>query len=464
MENLSGSRKYERHEWSLNLTSQIKEWIDLSKDINALARLKDEAEKAKMQLSQSESVDITIPYICVWPDNQPRNLQESISKAQFEKMIDYIVDRTIWPVHQALKDAWKSPSDIDEVILVWWSTRIPLVQKKISDVFGKEAKATVNPDEAVALWASVQWGIIRWNVTDILLLDVTPLSLWVEVEWSMVDFVIPKNTTIPVKKSKVYTTAVNNQPAVTIHVVQWERTMASDNKSLGQFNLDWIPPAARWIPQIEVTFDMDANGMLHVSAKDKTTSKEQKVTIQWATNITDDEIQKMQDEAEKFADDDKKKKELIEAKNNYESLAYSLEKAVTEHKDKIEEEDKKKIEEYVADANKVKENPDITKEEIDKKHNELNTFATGFYQKIQQWAGFGWWQGPDFSWAAWPAPDAWATWPEWSENTWEGTVQWEVVEGEAEVIDADEKKEEESKEKPEEKDEKKDSKKDEKKD
>ena len=380
--------------WGADIDARIVNWlieqfkakenIDLSKDVNALARLKDEAEKAKIQLSQSESVEITIPYICMWPDNQPRNLQETLTRAHFESMIEDLIDRTIQPFHQALKDAKKTPDQIDEVILVWWSTRIPLVSKKIKEVFGKEPKATVNPDEAVALWAALQGAIIKWSVKDILLLDVTPLSLWVEVEGWLVDVVIPRNTTIPVKKTKTYTTATDNQPAVTIHVVQWERPMAADNKSLGQFNLEWIPPAPRWVPQIEVTFDIDANGILNVSAKEKTTWKEQKVTIQWATNMSEDEIKKMQEEAQKHAEEDKKKKELIEAKHKYESVVYAIEKLWKEQSDKLSEEDKNKIKEIVDQMHKIKEEPNISKEEVEKKYDEAVKFSSELYQKLQQ--------------------------------------------------------------------------------
>ncbi len=373
--------------WLIEQFKVMNDGIDLSKDINAMARLKDEAEKAKIQLSQSESVDITIPYICMWPDNQPRNLQETLTRAQFENMIEDLVDRTIAPVHQALKDAGKTANEINEVILVWGSTRVPLVIKKVWEALGKEPKATVNPDEAVAIGAAVQWGIIKGNVSDILLLDVTPLSLWVEVEGRIVDVVIPRNTTIPVKKQKTYSTAVDNQPAVTIHVVQGERPMASDNKSLWQFNLEWIPPAPRWTPQIEVTFDMDANGILNVSAKEKTTGKEQTVTIQGATNMSEEEINKMQEEAEKFADEDAKKKELIESRHKYESLVFGLEKLSKEQADKLDEAEKTKIWDAVKEMETLKADEATTKEIYDSKYEELNTFATSIYQKMQQSAG-----------------------------------------------------------------------------
>jgi molecular chaperone DnaK len=365
---------------------KAKEGIDLSKNAMALQRLREEAENAKKQLSQTESVDITIPFITIGEDGQPRNIQETISRAQFNKMTDDLVQRCKKPVLDALKDAKLKASDIDEVILVGWSTRIPAVIDLVTEIFWKKPKATVNPDEAVAAGAAIQWGIIQWDVSDILLLDVTPLSLGVEVEGGLVDVVIPRNTTIPVKKNKTYTTAVDNQPAVTIHVLQGERPMASDNKALGQFNLDGIPSMRRGEPQIEVTFDIDANGIMHVSAKEKTTGKEQKVTISGATGLSEEEIEKAQAEAAQFADEDKKKKEIIEVKNRCDAMAHQVEKFLEDaekNKEKapLADEDKEKMEGFVKTATDLKADGSSTKEQYEDLMKQIEETLNGMYQK-----------------------------------------------------------------------------------
>ncbi len=368
-----------------------KEWIDLTENAMAMQRIKDEAENAKKQLSQREQVDIQIPFIITDKDWQPKNLEYTLTRAKFEQLCKDLIDRCKKPVLQAIEDAKVDKSDINEVILVGWSTRMPWVKKLVKDVLWKEPKATVNPDEAVAEWAAIQWGIIQWEVNDILLMDVTPLSLWVEVEWWLTNVMIPRNTTIPAKKTQIYTTAMDWQTAVTIHVVQWERKFAKDNKSLWQFNLEWIPAhMKRGEPQIEVTFDIDANGILNVHAKEKTTWKEQKVTIQWATWLSEEEIEKAKKEAEKFAEEDKKKAELVEAKNKLEHFIYQMENTLSENKDKIPEDEQKKVQEMIDKMKELQSKEDVTKEEIEKWIKEIQDELQNLYQKFQAKASEKW--------------------------------------------------------------------------
>ncbi len=392
-----------------------KEWIDLKDNAMAMQRIKDEAENAKKQLSTVERVDITISFITNWPDWQPRNLDESLTRAQFEQMCKDLIEKTKNPVKQALEDAKLSKDEINEVILVWWSTRMPWVKNIIKDILWKEPKATVNPDEAVASWAAIQWWIIQWDVKDILLMDVTPLSLAVEVEWWLAHVMIPRNTTIPAKKTNTYTTATDNQTAVTVHVVQWERQFAKDNKSLWMFNLEWIPAMRRWQPQIEVTFDIDANWIMHVSAKEKSTWKEQKVTIQWATNLSDEDIAKAKAEAEKYAEDDKKKRELVESKNKLEQVIYQLENTIEENKDKLPDEAKNEIKKLIEDWNKIKNDENVTKENIDKEIERINKELQTLMQKYQATTQNTWWN-PDMEIENWKKND--------------NSVEWEVIEAE----------------------------------
>ncbi len=363
---------------------KAKEGIDLSDNAMAMQRIKDEAESAKKQLSLTERVDITIPFITMSVDGKPRNLDVALTKAKFEELCKDLFEKCKQPVLDALKESKLSKDEINDIVLVGGSTRMPQVVKIVRDIFGKEPKATVNPDEAVALGAAIQWGIIQGDVQDILLLDVTPLTLATEVEGGLAHAMIPRNTTIPAKKTNTFTNAADNQPSATVNVTQGERQFSKDNKSLGMFNID-LPPMRRGTAQIEVTFDIDANGILHVSAKELSTGKEQKVTIQWATGISDEEIASAKADAEKFGEEDRKKRESVEARNRLESTIYQMETMLTDNKDKLPQAEQDTIKVLLDEARLVKNNEASDKETIEemikKIEAELQTMMWKFQAK-----------------------------------------------------------------------------------
>jgi len=362
--------------------------IDLSGDKQALQRIRDAAERAKIELSSSTSADLNQPFITQGKDGNPLHLTMTLSRAKLEGLTADLVKRTIEPCQKALKDAKLTVKDIDEVILVGGQTRMPAVRKAVEDFFGREPHKGVNPDEVVAIGAAIQAGILGGEVNDILLLDVTPLTLGLETMGSVMTPLIERNTTIPTSKSQVFSTAADNQPQVDINILQGERPMAADNKSLGRFILDGIAPAPRGIPQIEVTFDIDANGILNVSAKDKGTGKEQKITIKNATNLSEEEVEKMRAEAEKHADEDKKKKELVDKRNEAESLILQTEKTLKEAGDKLQEDEKKGIEDSLKDLKEVKDKADATTTDIDealkKASDALSKYGERLYKAAQE--------------------------------------------------------------------------------
>jgi molecular chaperone DnaK len=364
--------------------------IDLRGDKMALQRLKEAAEKAKCELSSSMETDINLPFITA-DQSGPKHLNMKMSRSKLESLCGDLLGNLVGPCKMALKDAGLSASEVDEVILVGGMTRMPAVQAKVQEIFGKTPSKGVNPDEVVAIGAAIQGGVLKGDVKDVLLLDVTPLSLGIETLGGVMTKLIEKNTTIPCKKSQIFSTAADNQPAVSVHVLQGEREMAGDNKTIGRFELVGIPPAPRGVPQIEVTFDIDANGILNVGAKDLGTGKEQSIRITASSGLSEEEIDKMVKDAESHASEDKKKRELIEARNQADGLVYTTEKAVKEHGDKVDEETKKSIESALEDLKKAIEGEDV--EAINSKTEALaqasHKLAEVMYQQAQASADEG---------------------------------------------------------------------------
>ena len=355
--------------------------MDISKDKMVLQRLKDAAEKTKIELSTAQNSEINLPYLTA-DASGPKHLQASLTRAKFEQMIGPVIERTLEPCRKALKDAKAKASDIDEVILVGGSTRIPLVQQKVSELFGKEPNRSVNPDEVVAVGAAIQGGVLSGDVKDLLLLDVTPLSLGIETLGGVMTKLIERNTTIPTRKSETFSTAADNQTAVDVQVYQGERSMAKDNRMLGNFRLDGIPAAPRGVPQVEVTFDIDANGILNVSAKDKATGKEQKIEITSSSGLSDADVEKLVNEAKDNEAEDQRRREIIEARNNLDNLVYSTEKVLTENRDKLPAGEVETVEGALTTAREAldSDDPDAMKAAFDTLQSASHALAQSAYQ------------------------------------------------------------------------------------
>ena len=364
------------------------EGVDLRKDAMALQRLKEAAEKAKTELSSSSQTDVNLPFITATQEG-PKHLQITVTRSKFEQLVDDLIERTIEPCKKALKDAGLQPSDIDEVILVGGSTRIPKVQQVVKDLFGKDPHKGVNPDEVVAIGAAIQGGVLSGDVSDVLLLDVTPLSLGIETLGGVMTKLITSNTTIPTRKSEIFSTASDNQTSVEIHVLQGEREMARDNRTLGRFHLDGIPPAPRGVPQVEVTFDIDANGILNVFAKDKASNKEQSIRITSSSGLSQEEIEKMKKDAEAHAEEDKKRREEIDTRNQADNLVYQTKKQIKEFEGKLDASTKEDIEKAVAKLEEAQKSGGI--DEIKKAMEELNekwnAASTKMYQQASEAEG-----------------------------------------------------------------------------